>query len=169
MRKHISSVKDFIISAIDFFYPPFRRVMDEKTFRYAACGGGNSLFDIALFAITYNFILHKSIVHVGGIAISPHIAAFIITFPITFLSGFILMRYVVFPDSKATKKRVQGGKYLLVVLCCILLNYIFLKIFVDALGWWPLPSKMLTTVFVALFSYFSQKHFTFKVAAPAKS
>src|SRR5438046_5058360 len=125
MRKHIYPIRDFIIAAIDFFYPPFRRLMDEQTFRYAACGGSNSVFDIILFAITYNFILHKSIVHIGSLAISPHIAAFLVTFPITFLSGFILMRYIVFPDAKTTKKRVQGGKYLLVVLCCILLNYIF--------------------------------------------
>jgi len=169
MRKHFSSVRDFIISTIDFFYPPFRRLMDKQTFRYAACGGNNSVFDITLFAITYNFILHKSIVQIGSLAISPHIAAFIITFPITFLSGFILMRYVVFPDAKTTKKRVQGGKYLLVVLCCILLNYIFLKIFIEKLGWWPLPSKIITTLFVVLFSYFSQKHFTFKVTAPVKN
>src|SRR6266567_422972 len=130
MRKHIHSVRDFIISTIDFFYPPFRRVMDEQTFRYAACGGSNSVFDIAIFAITYNFILNKSIVHIGMLAISPYIAAFMVTFPITFLSGFILMRYIVFPDAKTTRKRVQGGKYLLVVLCCILLNYIFLKLFI---------------------------------------
>ena len=169
MRKHIYPVRDFIISAIDFFYPPFRRLMDQQTFRYAACGGGNSLFDITLFAITYNFILNKSIVHVAGFSISPYIAAFLLTFPITFLSGFILMRYVVFPDAKTTKKRVQGGKYLLVVLCCILLNYIFLKIFIEKFGWWPLPAKIVTTLLVVLFSYFSQKHFTFKVAETAKS
>jgi putative flippase GtrA len=168
MRKHARTVRDFIISAIDFFYPLFRRVMDLQTFRYAACGGANSLFDISLYAVTYNFILDKSIVHIGNLAISPYIAAFLITFPITFMSGFILMRYVVFPDAKSTKKRVQGGKYLLVVVCCILLNYIFLKLFIEKFGWWPLPSKIITTFLVVMFSYFSQKHFTFKVA-PAKS
>jgi len=169
MRKHIYPVRDFIIKAIDFFYPPFRRVMDEKTFRYAACGGGNNLLDIALYTIANNFIFHSEIVYVDGIAISRYIAAFMITFPITFVTGFILMRYIVFPDAKATKKRVQGGKYLLVVFCCVLLNYIFLKIFVGWFGWWPLPSKIVTTMLVVLFSYFSQKHFTFKVSEPAKN
>jgi putative flippase GtrA len=164
MREHAHTIRDFILNAIDFFYPPFRRVMDEQTFRYAACGGANSIFDIALYAVIYNFVLGKSIVHVGNTAISPYIAAFLITFPITFMSGFILMRYIVFPDAKTTKKRVQGSKYLLVVLCCILLNYIFLKLFIEKFGWWPLPSKIFTTILVVLFSYFSQKHFTFKVA-----
>jgi putative flippase GtrA len=169
MRQHIYTTRDFIISAIDFFHPPFRRVMDLQTFRYAACGGANSLFDIFLYFITYNYILQKSIIHIGDIAISPHIAAMILTFPITFSTGFILMRYVVFPHAKGTRKRVQASKYLGVVLCCLLLNYIFLKLFVEKIGWWPLPSKIITTVIVVLFSYFSQKNFTFRVADTLKS
>jgi len=168
MEKHFYSVRDFLISIIDFFYPPFERIIDLQTFRYAACGGANSLFDISLYFITYNYILQKSIVHIGGIAISPHIAAMMITFPITLFTGFILMRYVVFPDAPSIKKRVQGGRYMGVVVCCIFLNYIFLKLFVEKFGWWPLPSKIITTVFVVLFSYFSQKHFTFR-AVPTKS
>ena len=169
MKQRIHSVRESIISIIDFFYPPFQRVFDLQTFRYAACGGTNSLFDICLYFVTYNYILQKSIVHIGSIAVSPHIAAMIITFPVTLFSGFVLMRYIVFPDAKATRKRVQGGRYVSVVFCCILLNYIFLKLFVDKLGWWPLPSKIVTTFLVVLFSYFSQKHFTFRVAPVVKS
>lgn len=169
MKERVQQVRQSIISAIDFFYPPFQRVFDLQTFRYAACGGSNSVFDICLYFITYNYILQKAIVHAGSIAISPHIAAMMLTFPITLLSGFILMRYIVFPDAKQTSKRVQGSKYASVVFCCILLNYIFLKLFVEKFGWWPLPSKIITTILVVLFSYFSQKHFTFRVAGVAKS
>src|SRR6476619_4011046 len=169
MKQRIHLVRESIISTIDFFYPPFQRIFDPQTFRYAACGGTNSLFDICLYFITYNYILQKSIVHLGGIAISPHIAAMMITFPITLLTGFVLMRYIVFPDSKTTRKRVQGGKYVTVVACCILLNYVFLKLFVDKFGWWPLPSKIITTFLVVLFSYFSQKHFTFRVPPSSKA
>jgi len=139
--------------------------MDKQTFRYAACGGSNTLFDIALYFITYNFILHKKIIETPWVAVSPHIAAFLLTFPFTFISGFLLMRYVVFPESAGTRKRVQIGRYLLVVFICILLNYGFLKLFVEAMGWWPLPSKIATTFFVVLFSYFSQKNFAFRKQA----
>ncbi|HET9824267.1 MAG TPA: GtrA family protein [Chitinophagaceae bacterium] len=169
MRKYLHSVRDFIISGIDYFYPLFSKILDLQTFRYAACGGANSVFDILLYSFTYNYILQKSIIHFGGIAISPYIAAMMITFPVTLFTGFILMRYVVFPDSKATRKRVQGSRYVGVVICCIFLNYIFLKLFVEKFGWWPLPSKMVTTVLVVLFSYFSQKHFTFRVPSTIKS
>jgi putative flippase GtrA len=169
MRKHFRSIRDFIISIIDSLYSPFSKLVDLQTFRYGACGGGNSLFDILLYSFTYNYILQKSIVHVGTIAISPYIAAMMITFPVTLLTGFVLMRYVVFPDAKTTRKRVQGSRYIAVVVGCIFLNYVFLKLFVEKFGWWPLPSKIATTVLVVLFSYFSQKHFTFRVPASIKS
>src|SRR5688572_12939090 len=163
MKDVVYQIKDWIIKVIDVFYPAFNKVMDKQTFRYAACGGTNTLFDITIFTITHNYILHKQIVQVGSFAISPHIAAFLFTFPISFVSGFFLMRYVVFPEAAATRKRVQMSKYLSVVFVCILLNYGFLKLFVDVFGWWPLPAKIATTFFVVAFSYFSQKKFAFRV------
>jgi putative flippase GtrA len=163
MKDVVYQIKDWIITTIDFFYPAFNKVMDKQTFRYAACGGVNTLFDITMFTITHNYILHTQVVHVGSLAISPHIAAFLFTFPISFISGYFLMRYVVFPEAVSTRKRVQMSKYLSVVFVCILLNYGFLKLFVEVFGWWPLPAKIATTFFVVAFSYFSQKKFAFRV------
>ncbi len=163
MKDVIYQFKDWIIGVIDFFYPPFSKVMDKQTFRYAACGGANTLFDITIFTITNNYILHQQVVHFGSLAISSYIASFIFTFPISFASGFFLMRYVVFPEAAATRKRVQLTKYLSVVFVCIFLNYGFLKLFVEVFGWWPLPAKIATTFFVVTFSYLSQKKFAFRV------
>ena len=113
MQKHFRSVRDFIISTIDSFYPPFSKLVDLQTFRYAACGGSNSLFDILLYSFTYNYILRKSIIHLGSIAISPYIAAMMITFPVTLFTGFLLMRYVVFPvASKRTSSSSQSSNQL---------------------------------------------------------
>lgn len=162
MRKVVYTVKDWIISIIDWIYPLFSKLMDKQTFRYAACGGGNTIFDITIFTITNNLIFHQQIVHLGPFAFRSYIAAFIFTFPISFLSGFLLMRYVVFPESAKTKKRVQMTKYLSVVFVCIFLNYGFLKLFVEVFGWWPLPAKIATTFFVVMFSYISQKKFAFR-------
>lgn len=162
MKERFHKIKDRLISFIDFFYPPLSKLMDKQTFRYAASGGGNTVFDIVLYFITYNFILDKDYIQVGTFVISPHIAAFLLTFPITFISGFILARYVVFPESAGTRKRIQLTKYLSVVFVCIFFNYGFLKLFVEVFRWWPLPAKLATTVFVVAFSYFSQKKFAFK-------
>ncbi len=150
-----------ILSVIDFFYPPFRRFLPLQTFRYAACGGFNTLLDIFIFYICYNFVYDHQLVRVSGFAISPHIASFLTAFIITFPTGFYLSRYVVFSTSNL-RGRVQLGRYLLIVLACVALNYMFIKFFVEQLHIYPTIAKIITTVIVVAFSYFTQKHFTFK-------
>lgn len=154
--------KNFIISIIDQFYPPFRKFIPLQSFRYLACGGGNTLLDIVLYFISYHYILEKRVIDLGFVAISPHIAAFIIAFCISFPTGFWLMRSVVFSNSNL-RGRVQLFRYFLLVAVCVILNYAFLKLFVEEWGIYPTPSKMLTTIIVVSFSYLTQKHFTFRV------
>ena len=145
-----------------WFYPPFKRFMPVQTFKYAATGGANTALDIFLFFIFYNFVLDKELVDFGFIAISPHIAAFIMSFIITFPIGFILAKYISFPGS-FLRKRIQFFRYGLSVMGSVLLNYVFLKLFVEVCEWYPTPSKIVTTLIAILFSYTAQKYFTFKV------
>ncbi|MEI8074111.1 MAG: GtrA family protein [Bacteroidota bacterium] len=161
MRKLHENIRGLILSVVDLFYPIFKKVMPLQTFRYAACGGFNTVLDISLFFVSYNFILQKHPVHIGSVTIGAHIAAFLIGFMVTFPIGFYLSRYVVFQET-SVKKATQLAKYFTVVFGCLMLNYAFLKIFVDLFGWYPTPSKILTTFFVVAFSYVSQKNFTFK-------
>ncbi len=150
-----------ILSLIDFFYPLFKRFMTLQTYRYAACGGGNTALNILIFFIAHNFILQKQVLHVGPIAISSHIAAFLIAFCFNFPLGFYLSMYVVFQGSYL-RRRVQLIRYLMVAVGCIILNYVFLKLFVDVIGFYPTPALLLTAMIVVTFSYLSQKHFSFK-------
>ena len=152
--------KETILKVVDFFYPPFKKFLPVQTFRYAACGGANMLFDISLFAICYNFIFQKQNVHIGSFTISPYIAAFLMAFCISFPTGFYLSRYVVFQQS-SIRGRIQLFRYFMVVLVCFFLNYIFLKLFVGYFGLYPTPSKIITTVIVVIFSYVSQSYFSF--------
>lgn len=155
-------VKRSIISVIDFFYPPFKGLMPINTFRYAACGGANVALDISLFFVLYNFVFKKQVVQLGFIAFQPHIAAFLFSFLITFPVGFLLSKYVVWTDSNI-KGHVQLFRYFLIVLMNVLLNYIFIKLFVEYFHVYPTIAKLMTTVIVIIFSYLSQKHYTFKV------
>ncbi len=161
MLKLHNFISKVILALIDWVYPLFKKMMPLQTFRYAACGGANTLLDITLFFVSYNFILQKQIIHIGWLTISPHIASFIISFCLTFPIGFYLSRYVVFQVTTETKQK-QLMKYFIVVLGCVLLNYGFLKLFVDHFGWYPTMAKIVTTFFVVIFSYSSQKNFTFK-------
>lgn len=155
-------MNDFLLSVIDFFYPPFRKLMPLQTFRYAACGGANTVLDIFLFTLFENRLKPYGVMHFQYFAITPHIAAMLMAFSITFPIGFYYSRYLVFSESNI-RGRVQLVRYFSMVMACIALNYMFLKIFIEQLHLAPLLAKVITTVFVVTFSYLSQKHFTFKV------
>ena len=161
MQKLHEHIRGRILQLVDLFYPLFRRFMPHQTFRYAACGGFNTVLDIGLFFVSYNYLFLKQPQHVGPLTISPHIASFLSAFLVTFPIGFYLSRYVVFQETSVAKK-VQLFRYFIVVLGCLILNYIFLKLFVEVFGWFATPSKLATTVFVVAFSYYMQKYFTFK-------
>jgi putative flippase GtrA len=157
-----------IIRIVDFFYFPCLRFISPEIFRYGATGGANTAFDILLYFIFYRYILRRQILDLGFIAISPHIAAFLIVFPITFSTGFILAKYVTFTASEMGG-RIQLFRYGLTLLGAIFLNYVFLKFFVDYLGMYATLSKAITTVIVVAFSYLSQRHFSFKTASVSRT
>jgi len=170
MNKLHHFTKNTILSIVDFFYPMFRMFMPLQTFRYAACGGANVLLGIVLYAVGYNFIFQKQIVHLGyipfygNLALKPFIAAdYLFAIWINFLIGFYLNRYVVFTESDL-KKRVQLFRYLVVVIANMILNFWLLKLFIQVIGWYPTPSKIIVTALLNVFSYFSQKHYSFKAA-----
>jgi putative flippase GtrA len=161
MANGFRNTRIIIIQFIDWCYKPFKKYIPPETFRYAATGGFNTALDIFLYFLFYNFILNKQIVDLGFVAMSPHIAAFIYVFPITFLSGFILAKYITFTNSPI-RGRIQLFRYALSVGGAIFLNYVFLKFFVEYLFIWPTVSKIITTVFVVAYSYVIQRYFTFK-------
>jgi putative flippase GtrA len=168
MGKISQNIRQIIISVIDYFYQPFQKIIPVETFRYAATGGFNTVLDIMLYFICYNFILDKQVVDLNIVSISPHIAAFLIVFPITFATGFLFAKFITFTSS-IVKGRIQLFRYMLSVSGSIFLNYVFLKIFVEFVGLWPTLSKILTTCIVVVYSYFAQKFFTFKTAGLATS
>ena len=151
---------------IDFFYlKPLRNLLPLQTFRYAVCGGANMGLDLLLYFVLYNFVLDKQIVRIGNIvAVSPHIAAFLIVFPVTFFTGFWLNRHIAFHGSPL-RGRVQLFRYLLSVGGSILLNYLCLKLFVEVIGLYPTPSKAVTTAISVVYSYTMQKYFSFRGCA----
>lgn len=161
MRKHLHSVREFILPVIDFFYPPFRTVLPLQTFRYAVSGAANTFLGLLVYYLTYKFILEGRDFHFGFYAFKSHVAALVVSFIVTFVVGFFLMKYVVFDDSRI-RGRVQLFRYLLVCVFNLTLNYILLKIAVESWHIYPVFAQIGTTVIVVLFSYLAQRHFSFK-------
>lgn len=152
-----------IIQFIDYFYTPFRKIIPLETFRYAATGGFNTILDIFLYFICYNFIIDKRVLDLKVVSISPHIAAFLIVFPVTFFTGFLFAKFITFTSSEL-RGRIQLIRYMIAVSGSIFLNYVFLKLLVEFGGLWPTLAKIITTGIVVIYSYFIQKFFTFKTA-----
>ncbi|MCF6357599.1 MAG: GtrA family protein [Draconibacterium sp.] len=165
MRNILEKIGNKIIKIVDWFYFPFLRFIPIQIFRYATTGGANTVLDLLLYFVFYRYVLDMQIVDLGFIAISPHIAAFLIVFPITFLTGFLLAKYVTFTGSEL-KGKIQLFRYGVTVVGAIFLNYIFLKLFVEYAGLYATLSKGLTTIIVVIYSYVLQRYFSFKSVEP---
>lgn len=162
MRALIEKKLSLVSKFIDLFYFPFiRKFIPVETFRYAFTGGANTILDIFLYFLTYNYVLDKQMIDLGFVVISPHIAALFIVFPITFSTGFALAKFVTFTESELRGK-TQLIRYGLTVFGSILINYFLLKLFVEVLHIYPTISKMIITVIVVIYSYIAQKMFSFK-------
>ncbi len=167
-KELLRKVRDIILKVVDFFYPPFAKLMPRHTFRYLACGSSNTLLDIAIYYCSYHYLLHgEEISFLRLFNISPHIMAFICGFCITFPLGFILSKYIVFPDSQL-RGRIQFFRYAVLVMVILGMNYGFLKLFVEVLYFYPTLAKVVTTIIVAIFSYISQRNFSFKLDKSAE-
>lgn len=160
MKNRLSAIQEWSIAIIDWFHKPFPKIPKE-TFRYGATGGFNTVLDISLYFLCYNFILDKHDVSLFVVTVSPHIAAFLMVFPLTFTTGFLFARYITFTESEI-RGRVQLIRYIMSVSGAIVLNYVLLKFFVEYLLLWATVAKILTTVVVVGYSYVIQRYFTFK-------
>lgn len=155
-------MKQKLTSVLDFFYPPFRRLMPLQTFRYAACGGMNTVLGLAVYFVGYQYVFARKNFDFGFFAFKPHIAALFLSFCISFTVGFLLNKYVVFTGSNL-KGRIQLFRYFLSFSLNLVINYLLLKLLVELFLWNALISQLMTTVVIITISYLSQKHFSFKV------
>ena len=153
-----------LLKIIDFFYPPFSKWLSIHTFRYIVSGGVNTVSGIVLYFVIYNYVLYQQDVILPfkpGMITAP-VATLIIEAPLTFLIGFTLNKYIVFTKSEL-KGRIQMFRYAIVVGANLLLNFAMIKIMVETFDFYPTISKIITTVFLAVMSYFIQTHFSFKI------
>ena len=148
---------------LDLFFPTFRKFMPLETYRYAACGGFNTVVGLSAYFISYRFVFAGTVVEFPFYAFKPHVAALIVSAVVSFCLGFVLNKYIVFTGS-VLRGRIQLIRYLLTFLFNIILNYFMLKVLVEYLLWDAVYGQLTTTVFVVLVGYLSQKYFSFRKA-----
>jgi len=141
--------------------------MPEQTYRYAVCGGSNTLLSIVVFNLFFKHIFKEQNVELGFLVIKPYNAALLISFVISFFVGFLLLKFVVFVDSNL-RGRIQLFRYLLAYLVNLVIMYFLMNVFVEHWHIDPKIAQLITTVIVITISYISQKYFTFKVKQSAE-
>ncbi|MFI3258755.1 MAG: GtrA family protein [Rikenellaceae bacterium] len=142
--------------------PILARWIGAESIRYFVCGVLNYIvLDASLYYIIYHYVVAEQFIPVSGVVISPHVASLVLVFPITFLTGFWLNRYVAF---RVAERPVgwQMVRYALTVVGSIALSYAVLKTLVEVVGVWATPAKVLCSVSVALYSYLMARFFTFR-------
>ena len=155
------NISQCLVKCVDALYiPVVRRFISRELFGYGLCGGANMLLDTLWYFLLYHYVVCERFINLGIVVMSPHIASLCLVFPITFFTGFWLNRNVAF---RVTHLRTQKQlfRYALSVVGSIVINYLCMKLFVELLNIWPMPSKMLTTVISVIYSFLVARYFTF--------
>ena len=153
---------------LDLFYPLVKRFLDKTTYYYAACGSGNLVLSWILFFIFFNVIFQKQDFVFSNLpfdlkttTLSALTLSSLICACISFLIGFILMRYVVFTESQL-RGRSQFLRYGLSAIITSTTNWGLLKILVLGLGIFPSIANVFASCVVVTISYLMQRKFSFK-------
>ena len=154
-------MKHRITNLIEFFYPPFRKIMPVETFRYAACGGGNMVMGLLLFFLLHRYVFNHGYEQLAGFAFESYNVSLFFTSCITFAIGFLMNKYVVFTTSYL-RGRIQLLRYFISFSFNFITNYFLLKFFVKWLHMDAFVSQVISTLIVVLTSYATQKYFTFR-------
>lgn len=155
-------LQNTLVSLVDALYvAPIRRLVSRDIFGYGLCGVANMTLDAIWYFVIYHFIVAEQFVDLGFVVVSPHIASLVVVFPITFFTGFWLNRNVAFRVTNLDSLR-QLFRYAVSVVGSIVINYVCMKLFVEFVGIWPTPSKMITTVISAVYSFLAAKFYTFR-------
>lgn len=137
---------------------PFSKWVDKQMFSYLFCGALGSAIDILLFSLLFH-LFNGLEINIWGI--KPYILAFLVAFIINFPIGYLLSKYIVFNNKSTIRSQAQLFRYSMLVAMCFCLNYIILRFFIEFCGLYPTFAKIFTTIIVAGFSYFYQKHIAF--------
>lgn len=148
---------------LDLFYPLVSKLMDKTTYYYAAAGSTNLVLGWLIFGLLDLYVFKHNITWLPLFDHPVHSYTIVagICAVFSFLFGFTMMRYVVFTESQL-KGRVQFFRYGFSALISATVNWILIKLMVDAFAWNASLCNVFASVVVVTISYFLQRKFSFK-------
>lgn len=158
----------FLVRTINYvlklFYPLFRKWLPYQVYAYLAVGAANTLLNIFLFAVLYQFILPEPGVVISGYLVASYTIALLIAFILTVPTGYWLSKNFAFnkPGEQPKRNFKQLGKYFLVVLQGLGSDYLILKALIVFANMQPTLAKLISTTIVLTLNFLLQKYFTFR-------
>lgn len=158
-------MKKVIQWVLDLIFPIFKRFLPYQVYAYLAVGAINTILNIVLFAVLFQFVLPQSGVVIAGFLVASYTISLLVAFMVTVPTGFWLTKYFAFrrEDQNSQKSGRQLYRYFLVVLQGLGTDYLIMKGLIIFVGLYPTIAKIISTVLVLTLNYLLQKHFTFKV------
>jgi len=156
-------MSSLIRKVLDLFYPLVSKIFDRTTYYYAVCGVVNLILSWILFFIFYQYVFEKKLWYFQAIdfVFTPYSMSAFTCFVISFLVGFVLMKYVVFTESEL-KGRIQFFRYGISAVITGIANWILLKGFIEYFDFFPSIANVISTCIVVALSYLIQRNFTFR-------
>ncbi len=158
-------LKSVIKYFLDLVYPIFKKLLPYQLYAYLAVGAANTVLNIVLFAVLYQFVLPQPGIMVNGYLVASYTISLLIAFVVTVPAGYWLSKTFAFGQHGIAAKQNarQFIKYFLVVIQGLVLDYLLLKLLVVYAGMHPTAAKIISTVIVLVLNYLLQKYFTFRV------
>ncbi len=147
---------------LKLFYPFFKKFLPYQVYAYLSTGAANTILNIVLFALLYQWVLPAEIM-LAGFSVASYTISLLIAFVVTVPSGYWLASHFAFKDGSSNGDAQQLMKYSLVVLQGLASDYILLKLLIIFFHLQPTVAKIISTMAVLTCNYLLQKYFTFRV------
>lgn len=156
-------MKKIILASLDILYPLFKRFMSKSVYQYLALGAVNTVLNVFLFILFYQFILSSKEYRIFGFSIESYTLSLLYSFLITLPTGYWFAKHFAFSETSGDQATAKTfSKYFIVVVQGLVSDYLLLKFLIEIAHLNPSLAKTLSTLIVLTVNYLLQKHFTFK-------
>lgn len=128
-----------------------------KVLLYLVVGGTAALVEWALFYLFF-YHLFAGFLHMGSLTVISTSAAFCCSTLYHYFLGNIL----VFDSGSKYNRKKELTLVFVVSVMGLLLNLMFMYVFVNMLGWEAMASKVLTSCICVVWNYLARKKWVFK-------
>jgi len=137
-------------------------LLRNKVVRYFFSAGTATVVDVSVYFTTYNYILRKTdIPFIGPFVLTAPMLSLVVSYSCGLFTNFFITRKLVFSESDL-RGRKQLFRFVQVALLGLFMNYLFMKILVQVLEWYPTISWVISALSIGVMSYLFHKNYSFK-------